>query len=98
MLCGFAAWFFWQRSKHKERLMMIEKGIHPDAGKDAPNTGRKTLAIVGTVVMGLGIGLAIISLLVAFDSSGLVNKGPTSVAILVICGAGSLLYANRRNG
>lgn len=92
--CVFLAWYFLHRARHKERLMMMEKGIDPKA--NAYNGKRFSFpwAKFGIIIVGLSVGLIIISILVSFkalDGGG--NALP--LAILGICGGASMILANR---
>ena len=86
---GFLTWYFSHRARHKERLLMIEKGI--PTIKDHTGAPFPWLKL-GVVLLGLGIGLLLIAILA---TNGLL-KGPGSlpISILAICGGVSLLIAN----
>jgi hypothetical protein len=92
--CIFLVWFFSHRARHKERLMMMEKGIDPQSN---PYKGKQFTfpwLKIGIIVIGLSVGLAIISLLIsikALEPGG--NELP--LAILGICGGISMVLANR---
>ncbi len=92
--CVFLVWYFLHRARHKERLMMMEKGIDPQTHAYAGKRFRFPWAKFGIIIMGLSVGLIIISILVslkALDGGG--NALP--LAILGICGGASMVLANR---
>lgn len=95
-VCIFLAWFFRNRARHKERMLMIEKGMHPDVRTGDPQMVRKIIRKIGITGIGFGTGLAIISLLLLLDLKWIINTTPVPIAILIICTAIALLIANRR--
>lgn len=85
------AWLFSNIARHKERVMLIEKGINPDEyakEKEPVSLGIK----VGIVILGLSLGLAIISIMVSLKVLPHSDAGP--LAILGICVGSSLVLAN----
>lgn len=108
IICIFLAWYFSHRAKHKERMMMIEKGLIPgqpeknETGSDANELLRKRKAFsfpwlkIGVVVIGLSVGLLLIAVLVALN---LLNKGGNALplSILGICGGASMVIAGNSN-
>ncbi len=76
--------------------MMIEKGLAPDENLKKEFSFRFPWMKFGIVLIGLSIGLLIISLLSALE---LMGKGgnPLGLAILGLCGGISMLIANRYN-
>lgn len=91
IVCIFLAWYFIHKSKHKERLMMIEKGITPDLPTLKKHSAKSYLLKIGVMVIGLSFGLVIISILGKFE---LINGNIIPLAILGICGGGSMVIAN----
>lgn len=89
----FLAWYFSHKARHKERLLMIEKGMEPDAHSRGESSMQKALLKLGIVVIGLSAGVAIIGILVQFNALGRSNAIPTS--ILGLCGGAGLILANR---
>ena len=94
--CVFLVWFFSHRAKHKERMMMIEKGINVE---EIIKTGKKfrlPWLKLGIVIIGLSIGLFIIVVLVMLDK---LDKGGNvlPLAILGLCGGGAMVVANYVN-
>ena len=97
IICICIAWCFSYWAKHKERLLMIEKGQDPnqnDANLKLPQQAKLSynpLLKMGVLIVGLSIGLLIIRILGGFhlvtsDIDGLVIMG-------VSCGI-SLIIAN----
>ena len=93
IICLFLVWFFSHRANHKERLMMIEKGMDvEEAGKKKPGF-RFPWFKIGLLIVGLSVGLLLIALLAAtkkLDQGG--NTLP--LAILGVCGGLSMVIAN----
>lgn len=92
-ICIFLAWFFTHKARHEERLMMIEKGMNPNEELNKESGLKSAMFIIGIVVIGLSIGLAIIAILVEFHASG--ESGIAPMSILGICGGVALVIANR---
>ena len=65
IICICVAWCFFNWAKHKERLLMIEKGINPnerEPGSLLPQRSKidyNRLLKIGVVVFGLGLGLIV---------------------------------------
>lgn len=74
-------------------MLMIEKGMNPNEDLNKEGGLKSTMVKLGILIIGLSIGLAIIALLVQFDSLGKSNAVPMS--ILGICGGVALVVANR---
>lgn len=91
IVCGFLAWFFNHRAKHKERLMMIERGLNVNENSQKEKELRLPWMRLGILIIGLSIGLLIIALL---DGYGLINKGHLPIGILGACGGISIVIAN----
>ncbi|MCR8556394.1 hypothetical protein KXD93_02005 [Mucilaginibacter sp. BJC16-A38] len=92
-ICIFLAWYFTHKARHQERLMMIEKGMNPNEELNKNGGIKSAMFKLGIVIIGLSIGLAIISILVEFHSLGISNATPMS--ILGLCGGTALVIANR---
>ncbi len=91
--CIFLVWYFSHRAKHKERLMMMEKGIDPQLNPFKSKGFIFPWLKVGIIIIGLSIGLVIISILVSTQS--LNNNNALPMAILGLCGGISMVIANR---
>lgn len=92
-ICTFLAWFFTHKARHQERMLMIEKGMNPYEGSNKEGRLKLFVTKLGILIVGLSIGLAVIAVLVEFDSLGRSNAIPLS--ILGICGGAALVVANR---
>jgi hypothetical protein len=95
IICIFLVWFFSHQAKHKERLMLIEKGLPADEIMKKDGFRFPWLKL-GIIVLGLGIALLIISFLSAMkvlDNGG----GPLPLAIIAVLGGISLMIANYVN-
>lgn len=89
LLFGFLTWYFVHKARHKERILMIEKGIYTEKDKQILKFPWLKL---GIVILGLGLGLLLIGLLA---KNGLLNgPGSIPIGILSIAGAVSLIIAN----
>ena len=80
-------------------MMMIEKGLNP-VEEEKKNKRIQPLAMrLGLIILGLGIGLAIIAILANFNLLGRSDAAP--MAILALSGGAALIFANylenRRN-
>ena len=91
IICVFLAWYFRHKDGHKERMKLIEQGINP---MEKAGAERKMNVMRAAIVMvGISIGLIIISILVRFKL--LNHYGNTfPLAILGLCGGVSLIIAN----
>ncbi len=105
IICLFLAWFFSHKAKHKERMLMIEKGRNVDelskkeTGFDKPlreEISRFPWLKLGVVITGLSVGLLIVGVLAKLD---LLHKvgGALPLSILGICGGVSFIIANYLN-
>ena len=91
-LFGFFGWFFYHKSKHEERKLLIEKGINPEEFSKTTQYFKFFWFKLGMVVMGLGLGLFVIALLVNLHLIG--QSDAIYPGILCLCGGGSLVIAN----
>ena len=73
--------------------MMIEKGMHPNEELNKEGGFKSAIFILGIVVIGLSVGLAIIAILGEFNFLG--RSGIAPMSILGICGGVALVIANR---
>ena len=94
IICIFLVWYFSQRARHKEKLMMMEKGIDLNSNPYNSKGFRFPWQKIGITIMGLSVGLIIISILASLKAlEGGGNALP--LAILGICGGASMVLANR---
>jgi uncharacterized membrane protein len=91
IICVFLAWFFRHKDGHKERMKLIEQGINPMEKTRAER--KMNLMRAAIVIVGISIGLIIISILVRLK---LLNHFGNAfpLAILGLCGGISLIIAN----
>ena len=87
-ICFVLAWFFWQRARHRELMLMIEKGMDP---AEHTNKTGKTLRTVAIILIGAGAGAAINSMI---SSLGINSDGGTLAVFGLSIGA-ALYYATR---
>lgn len=87
----FLAWFFRHKDGHKERMKLIEQGINPMDKTSAERA--MNITRVAIVIIGISIGLIIISILVKHK---LLNHygNVFPLAILGLFGGVSLIIAN----
>lgn len=93
IVCLFLVWYFSHRANHKERLLMIEKGIDVDEREKRRQRFTFPWKKIGIVVIGLSVGLLVITLMVALE---ILHKGGDGlpVAILGLFGGISMVFAN----
>lgn len=96
VVCIFLVWFYSHRAKHKERLMMLEKGMDPNSFFTEKKLFKFPWLKIGIVIIGLSVGLMIIALLASLKS---LDQGGNALplAILGLCGGISMVIANRFN-
>jgi hypothetical protein len=90
-LCFFLAWFFWQRARHRELMLMIEKGLDP-AGH-MTRTGQM-LRKAAFILLGAGVGAALITVLSALGFRQ-INSDSGTLASFAICISLALLFSAR---
>lgn len=93
-VCAFLVWYYSHRAKHKEKLLILEKGIDQKSLLQEKKSLKFPWLKIGIVLIGLSVGLMIIAVLVsmkALESGG--NAFP--LGILGICGGVSMVIANR---
>ncbi|TVQ68188.1 MAG: hypothetical protein EA360_00565 [Balneolaceae bacterium] len=67
LTAGFFAWFFTHKTREKERLLMIEKGMElPQEEAGRRFSFRFPWLKIGTVVTGLSLGVATAEFLIGF--------------------------------
>jgi len=91
-LCGLLGWYFYNKSQHEERRLMIEKGMNPKENRNAPPKTRFLWLKLGIVIAGLGFGFFVIALLVDLHLVG--QSDAIYPAILCLCGGGSLIISS----
>jgi hypothetical protein len=91
-LLGFFGWFFYAKSKHEERKMLIERGINPDEFSKSTQNFRFFWIKLGMVVIGLGFGFLVISIMVNLHMTG--ESDAVYPGVLCLFGGGALVIAN----
>ncbi len=96
IVCIFLVWFFSHKARHKERMLMIEKGLNVDELLRKGKSFKFPWLKLGVVIIGLSMGLLLIALLVGMR---LLDKGGNALplSILGTCGGISLVIANYIN-
>lgn len=93
-VCLFLVWFFSHRAKHREKMLILEKDLDPKSIFKENKHFHFPWAKIGIVIIGLSIGLLIISILVSLKV--LENGGNAfPLGILGICGGVSMVIARR---
>lgn len=82
LLFGFLTWYFVHKARHKERILMIEKGLYTEKDKVILKVPWLKL---GIVLFGLGLGVLLIGLLAKYGL--LSGPGSIPIGILIITGA-----------
>ncbi len=85
MICLFVSGIFYFKAKHKEKLLLIEKGL-----TDSPTLkhNRNALLKTGIIIIGLCVGLIINTIIDGLGDAIL-------IAVVGICGGISMIIANR---
>ncbi|MEO6845019.1 MAG: DUF6249 domain-containing protein [Ginsengibacter sp.] len=92
LLCIFFAWFFYNKSKHEERKLLIQQGVDINDSLPKDKWFKTFWLKIGMVVFGLSIGLIIISILVNLNLTG--RSDAIYPAILGVCGSGALIISH----
>lgn len=91
-VCGYFGWYYYNKSRHEERKLLIAQGKNPDEFLKPRKPFRFPWLKIAAVIVSFGIGLFIISLLINFHWVG--QSDAIYPAILCICSGGGLLIAN----
>jgi hypothetical protein len=93
MIFFFLAWLFSHRARHRETMMMIEKGMNPHEHRGTNRWGL-TLHKIGVVLVGIGAGSALFWI---FEGLGIqsINSQPGTLAVFGICTGAALLIDDR---
>lgn len=93
ILSLFFAWYFYNRSRHEERSLMIQQGGDFSGSQFfAKETSFKYVWLkLGILVIGIGIGLVIIALISQYDRylSGTIYPG-----IIGLCGGTAMVFSH----
>lgn len=90
-VCGYFGWYYYNKCRHEERKLLIEQGKNPDEFSNRRKDFRFPWFKIGAVIISLGIGLFIITLLINFHLIG--HSDAIFPAILCICGGAGLIIA-----
>ncbi|MDR3712766.1 MAG: hypothetical protein P4L51_08120 [Puia sp.] len=97
ILCLFLAWYFSNKARYEERKMLIQQGANPDELLKDKGFVFPWLKL-GMIVVGLSVGLAIITVLV---NTGLAGRSDAIYpAILGLCGGSAVIvshFVDKRN-
>jgi hypothetical protein len=85
LICICVSAIFYFKAKHKEKLMLIEKGM-----TDTPIHNGNTLLKTGIIIIGLSVGLIINTIIDKFHVHDAIL-----IAVIGICGGISMIIANR---
>jgi hypothetical protein len=95
IVCLFLAWYFWHRANHRDRMMMLEKGLDVEDSSKKKTDSVPLWLKISIVVIGLSCGLLLLTLLAAYN---LVRGEAMPLAILGLCGGVSMIIAHRLKG
>lgn len=87
MICLFISGTFYFQAKHKEKLLLIEKGL---TDKQLPKPKGNSLLKIGIIIIGLSAGLILNSIVHNFH-----GHDALMIAVVGICGGVSMIIANR---
>jgi hypothetical protein len=90
-LCFFLAWFFWKRARHRELMLMIEKGIDPGEHMQSTNKMVRKIAIM---LFAFAAGAAIIEIIESLELRSLISDGGF-FAVYAVCFGVALLMITR---
>jgi len=93
MVCGFLGWYFSHRARHKEKLLLIEKGASPEDLRKKERAGKFPWTKIGVVILSLSAGMLLISTILGLK---LIHDSPATIlGILGIFGGAGMLLANK---
>ena len=87
LICIFLSGIFYAKAKHKEKLLLIEKGL---TESPTPKHNGNALLKTGIIIIGLSVGLIINTLIDNFHV-----HDAALIAVIGICGGTSMIIANR---
>lgn len=93
ILSVFFAWFFYNRSRHEERKLMIQQGGDFSGNQFFPkeNALKYVWLKLGILVVGIGIGLVITALISNLD---FYLNGAIYPGIIGLCGGGAMIFSH----
>ena len=93
ILSAFFTWFFYDKSRHDERKLMIQQGGDLSENLFLPkeNSLKYVWLKLGILVVGIGIGLMIIAIVsnLSVDIHGAFYPG-----IIGLCGGGAMIFSH----
>lgn len=89
MICLFISGIFYFKAKHKEKLLLIEKGL---ADNPIPKRSENSLQKIGIIIIAISIGIILVTILHRLPWH--VPEG-VEVAVVGIMGGLGMIYANR---
>ena len=91
----FFAWFFRQQARNKERLVLIEKGENLDQLLERKERRFSFPWLkLGVLILGLSIGLGVITLVEFITNSSRLMTGPFPLFIMGLFGGISMIIAH----
>jgi len=91
-ICGLIGWIYYIKLRHEERKLWIEQGVNPDSHTNKKNNWALLWPKLGVVILSLGLGLLIITVLINFKVAG--HSDAVFPAILCVCGGLGLVIAH----
>ncbi|MEJ5996494.1 DUF6249 domain-containing protein [Pedobacter sp. Du54] len=93
-LCFFLAWFFWQRARHRELMLMIEKGLNPSEHTQSIGQVLRKVAIL---LLGFAAGSIVIEIMEALELRSLISDSGYFAVFAIFIGI-ALLIITRSPG
>ncbi|GAB3931029.1 DUF6249 domain-containing protein [Mucilaginibacter myungsuensis] len=95
ILFFFLAWFFSHRARHRETMLMIEKGMNPN---DLKSSNRWPFALrkIAVVILGFAVGSVLFWILDEMEVRS-VNSDPGTLTVFAF-GVGGALFLDQRYG
>lgn len=94
ILCIFFSWLYYQKARHAERLLLIEKGINPHDHANKENGFNFPWLRLGLVISGGCFGLAITIALRILKIVPSWQVGPVTIALVGLFGGIGLVIAH----
>lgn len=93
ILSAFFAWFFYNKSRHEERKLMIQQGGDFSDNQFFPkeNAFKYVWLKLGILVVGIGTGLMIIAIVSNLDVH---LNGAIYPGIIGLCGGGAMIFSH----
>lgn len=91
IISGFLGWYFYNKSRHEERKLLIEKGKNPYDNLTPKTKDRSIWLKIGIIAISLGIGLLIMTALINLNWDG--RSGLIFPAVLSLCGGIGVVIA-----